>query len=170
MSTLSKRLSVIRKDNLETVSLFSFESLAVFTKSSRMGGVRHRAVFKVIEPKNLLLSRLSPTKPSTMAMLGTNPQNMYRNHTKTSCRRNALLNSHTMIAGAYEPTKAYQRGSSLYSAGYAASKKPWINIRARSTARQAQKKQTHDSRSKHSLQWNSSPTTAVLIKLLETPK
>ena len=71
MSTLSKRLSVIRNDNLETVSLFSFESLAVFTKSSRMGGVRQRAVFKVMGPKNLSLSRLSPTKPSTMAMLGT---------------------------------------------------------------------------------------------------
>lgn len=37
-------------------------------------------------------------------------QNMYKIHTKISRRRNALLNSHTMIAGAYEPTKAYQRG------------------------------------------------------------
>ena len=57
-------------------------------------------------------------------MLGTNPQHMYKIHMKTSRRRNALLNSHTLIAGAYEPTKAYQRGSSLYSAGYAASNKP----------------------------------------------
>ena len=55
----------IRKDNLETVSLFSFESLALFTKSSRMVGVMQRAVFKVMGPKNLFLSRLSPTKPCT---------------------------------------------------------------------------------------------------------
>ena len=67
----------IRNENLKTVSLFSFASLAVFTKSNRMGGVIQRAVFKVTGPKNLFLSRLSPTKPSTMAMLGTNPQNTY---------------------------------------------------------------------------------------------
>ena len=59
-----------------------------------MGGVRQTAIFKVMtyetqEP--VLIEAFSEL--STMAVLGTNPQNTYKIHTSTSCRRKALLKS-----------------------------------------------------------------------------
>ena len=106
ISTASKRSIAIWTDNFATNSLLPelYESLAVFTKSSRRRGVIQSTIFKACGVRGLSSLISSTTKPNIITVFGNKPSHMYRAQTIKNLRRSALRRqrapSHTKKDGA----------------------------------------------------------------------